>query len=170
VPQDVKTVEVDVPLPPPDFDQVVDDTPVLRPASVRLDPLAGLTRDQMVRRAVEDVASEAAEPPPAQPPASVTPAPTQSAGTSRKARPLDDNPPPTYPERARKRGWTGVVLLHIHVSEDGEVLEVEVAESSGYSDLDRSARRAALDWRYRPALRDGDAVATWLAQPVRFRL
>jgi periplasmic protein TonB len=82
--------------------------------------------------------------------------------------PLADNAPPVYPRRARRRGWTGVVLLEIHVRADGTVADVEIAETSGHTVLDRAALEAALGWRFEPAHRGDVRVARTIRQPIRF--
>lgn len=45
----------------------------------------------------------------------------------------------TYPQLARRRGWSGRVVLAFVVAEDGNVRSIKVKESSGYSVLDTSA-------------------------------
>lgn len=90
---------------------------------------------------------------------------------------LEEHPPvllkdvlPDYPEEARFKGWEGRVVLDLLVSLDGKVSEVLVAQSSGYSALDKAAIKAAVKWRYRPAVRGGKPVAERLLRTVRFKL
>lgn len=78
--------------------------------------------------------------------------------------------PPEYPREARRRGLEGRVSLRILVAEDGNVAQVEVAESSGEESLDNAAVDAARQWKFTPATRDGRAVAEWIRVPVRFSL
>lgn len=47
-----------------------------------------------------------------------------------------------YPPRARRRGWEGEVLLGFDISENGELGNIHIAHSSGYSLLDRSALKS----------------------------
>ena len=44
-----------------------------------------------------------------------------------------------YPIRARKRGWQGEVMIAFHVNTHGQLNNVRLEKSSGYSLLDRSA-------------------------------
>ena len=44
-----------------------------------------------------------------------------------------------YPIRARKRGWQGQVIVSFNINERGQLNNVRLAKSSGYSLLDRSA-------------------------------
>jgi protein TonB len=49
-----------------------------------------------------------------------------------------------YPERARRMGWEGKVLLSFAVLENGKVQELKVLNSSGFRMLDESAKEAVL--------------------------
>jgi protein TonB len=64
----------------------------------------------------------------------------------------------------------GVVLVRVRVLENGKVGEVAFARSSGNSDLDAAALKAAAKWRFKPVLRDDEVVATWLEVSVRYVL
>lgn len=89
----------------------------------------------------------------------------------RKARPLyRENPPPEYPRRARQRNQQGKVILEVLVNSRGRVEEMEVAESSGYSILDRAAKDAVRDWVFEPGRRGEQPVDTRVRVPVRFEL
>lgn len=48
----------------------------------------------------------------------------------------------TYPYIARKRGWSGKVMLGFQVDTDGKLLNIHLRQSSGYSVLDNSALSA----------------------------
>ena len=48
-----------------------------------------------------------------------------------------------YPLAARKRGWQGTVRLRFVVTAEGDIADIEVAESSGHELLDRSALNTA---------------------------
>ncbi len=89
----------------------------------------------------------------------------------KEARPLyRDNPPPEYPRRAMQRNQQGTVFLEVLVNSRGRVEEIKVAESSGYSILDRAARDAVRDWVFEPGRKAGRPVDTWVRLPVRFEL
>ena len=81
-----------------------------------------------------------------------------------------DNAPPNYPYLARRKGLEGKVLLKVAVGPDGRAREVTVAQSSGHEVLDRTARKAVGDWRFRPASRGGRPVAGTVKVPIRFNL
>lgn len=77
---------------------------------------------------------------------------------------------PKYPAASVRLGEEGRVILNVYVGEDGKVREVRVMTSSGFPRLDQ----AAIDWaranRWRPATKNGQAVAGWVRVPVVFRL
>jgi protein TonB len=80
------------------------------------------------------------------------------------------NPPPDYPPRARRLGLEGEVLIRIRVLPNGEPDELVLAQSSGYALLDQAAMKAVHTWRFRPARRGDEWIASWVEIPVRFRL
>jgi hypothetical protein len=52
---------------------------------------------------------------------------------------------------------------------EGEVVSVELEESSGSEELDEIALRGATGLEYHPALKGEEAVSTWALLPVRFK-
>lgn len=81
-----------------------------------------------------------------------------------------DNPRPEYPEVARRKGWAGEVQLLVRVADTGGVDRISVHRSSGYSALDRAARRAVRLWRFVPATEAGRKVPSEVLIPIDFRL
>ena len=71
-----------------------------------------------------------------------------------------------YPPRLQERRVGGIVNVLAWVDSTGAVGEVEIAQSSGQPEIDRAALAAAPRLTFRPAQREGRAVATW----VRFDL
>lgn len=80
------------------------------------------------------------------------------------------NIPPVYPPQARRKGREGTVLLQVEVTVDGQVKALQVADSSGYDSLDAAALDAVRQWKFHPAQRDGQLVASSLRLPIVFRL
>ena len=66
--------------------------------------------------------------------------------------------PPQYPRRAAERGIEGCVVLKYVVTEVGSVRDPEVIQSIPQGIFDRAAIRAALRYKYKPLIRDGNAV------------
>ncbi|WP_187770789.1 energy transducer TonB [Cognatilysobacter lacus] len=81
------------------------------------------------------------------------------------------NPAPGYPREELLNGDTGTVLLEVLVEVDGRPLEVSISRSSGHRALDLAAKRAVLSsWRFKPAMRNGQAVQAIGLVPVEFKL
>ena len=80
-------------------------------------------------------------------------------------------PAPRYPGDAARIGAEGTVLLKILVGTDGAPLEVVVQKGSGNRSLDRAAREHVLaKWRFKPAMRNGQAVQAYGLVPVVFSM
>ncbi len=75
-----------------------------------------------------------------------------------------------YPQAARKEGRQGVVRLYVTVGEDGKILAVTVAKTSGHKDLDAAAVKAVKQFVYRPATLDGKPVTAKIVVAYPFRL
>ena len=79
--------------------------------------------------------------------------------------------PLKYPPQALHAHMEGTVLLRVLVDEHGQPQDVEIARSSGYATLDRSAREQVLKgWTFAPAMVGGRAVRAWAQVPVSFHL
>jgi len=80
------------------------------------------------------------------------------------------NPPPDYPDSARRLKEEGVVMLHTEVDVQGKVALVTVSQSSGFADLDESAVETVKNWQFKPAQIAGIPIAASVNIPIRFRL
>lgn len=76
---------------------------------------------------------------------------------------------PEYTDEARAAGIEGTVVLEVVILRDGAVGPVTVVESLDPG-LDRNAVAAVGQWRFRPALRDGEAVGVRARIDIRFSL
>ena len=80
-------------------------------------------------------------------------------------------PSPPYPGVAARRGQEGSVLLKILVDTDGKPLDVQISKSSGHRILDETAQRFVLkNWRFQPAMRNGQAVQAYGLVPIDFSM
>jgi protein TonB len=69
-----------------------------------------------------------------------------------------------YSESAVRLKEQGTTTLSFTVTADGDVANPTIAKSSGFDDLDRAAIQCASGWRYKAAIKEGQAVAvTWQA-------
>jgi periplasmic protein TonB len=121
-------------------------------------------------------------PPPVQAPRPVeTPAARPIADAPQTARPSTalapgsvpvpiSKPAPDYPADALRNNETGTVVVRIEVGADGTPTDVTLARRSGSRSLDRAAIKAAKRWRFRPAQRDGQAIASAVEVPMAFSL
>ena len=66
--------------------------------------------------------------------------------------------PPIYPRRAQERGIEGCVMLEFTVTKVGSVRDPVVLWSIPSGIFDRAASRAALKFKYKPQIRDGQAI------------
>lgn len=76
---------------------------------------------------------------------------------------------PAYPSEARRARVQGVVVLEAIVAENGLVRDARVLRGV-HPDLDKAARRAVLQWQYRPTVHSGLPASVRLVVTVRFQL
>lgn len=76
---------------------------------------------------------------------------------------------PDYPDHAKHDGKEGKVLLEIVVNKEGDVeTDMRVLKSNPL--FDDAAILAVRQWKYEPALKDGQAVRVYLTVLVEFNL
>lgn len=167
----VRLVEVPPPQPaPPVAQMAAKPVPVQRKVVVKQPE----PPPPVLAAAVEapPLASFAVAPPPPAPPAPIqaaAPAPEPVSAARFDADYLQ-NPKPAYPRISRRLAEEGTVVLRVRVSADGAPLAVELRKSSGYVRLDDSALDAVRRWRFLPARRGSEAVESWVAVPIAFKL
>jgi TonB family protein len=76
---------------------------------------------------------------------------------------------PEYAEVARKLLISGTVMLAIIVDQSGNARDFRVVKSLGYG-LDEKAVEAVRQWRFRPGMKEGNAVNVRATIEVIFRL
>ncbi len=77
---------------------------------------------------------------------------------------------PRYPPRAEARGIEGWVRLEITTTPAGTVSDAKVVDASPKEIFDQAALEAIRRWRFKPAFREGRAVAQRATLKLRFRL
>jgi TonB family protein len=73
-----------------------------------------------------------------------------------------------HPRYLRDAGIGGKVYVKVFIDTEGRVTRAEVTKSSGHPALDRAALRAAREFLFAPARRDGVPIATWVTIPITF--
>lgn len=80
------------------------------------------------------------------------------------------NPKPPYPIASRENGEQGAVMLRACINHHGAVEQVDLAQSSGYPALDRSALNTVRHWHFMPAQESGKSISMCYRLPIRFLL
>lgn len=81
-----------------------------------------------------------------------------------------ENPPPKYPKRARRRGYQGTTILEVLVDKNGSVGDLKIFKSSGHRILDNTALASVKNWSFEPGMRGNETVEMWVKVPIRFQL
>lgn len=76
---------------------------------------------------------------------------------------------PIYPLALRKARVEGAVTLIFLLTEEGRVEDARV-ETSSRSEFEKPALDAIRKWRFRPGMKEGQAVRTYIRMPMRFRM
>lgn len=151
--KDVVALKPQKPRPQPPPKQVVErvaerEEPPPRPSPVVDDPPPAPVR--------------AAPPPPPAPVVEKVTPPSASAGYLH-------NPAPEYPSIAEEEGWSGRVVLKVHVLANGRPDAVSVQKSSGHEVLDQAAvRTVKSSWHFAPAMRGDTPTEGWVSVPIVF--
>jgi periplasmic protein TonB len=74
-----------------------------------------------------------------------------------------------YPDEARRAGIEGTVTLAITIDTEGRVVAARVVSGPGYG-LNEAARDAILRFRFKPAIKGGEAVSTEMKYAYTFLL
>lgn len=74
-----------------------------------------------------------------------------------------------YPERARRAGIEGIVMMRIRTDIEGKVKSIEVIRSDS-TILNQAAIDAVRQWRYKPQYRNGIPIPIVTIVAVKFRI
>jgi len=78
--------------------------------------------------------------------------------------------PMTFPPRARAQGIQGYVVLSLLIGITGEIEQMEIVESYPQGVFDEAATQGINQWKFEPAMYQGQAVRAWARQRIRFDL
>ena len=76
---------------------------------------------------------------------------------------------PRYPEKARKLGVEGLVVLELWIDEKGVLRKMDVVKSAGWG-FDEAALESVRNTAFDPAIVDNKQVASRIRLPIRFKL
>ena len=74
----------------------------------------------------------------------------------------------TYPAELREAGIGGSTMLHFFINPQGEVENIQVAQTSGHPGLDEAAMEVARSFQFSPAENQGEAVPVWIQIPITY--
>ena len=77
---------------------------------------------------------------------------------------------PNYPAISRRKGEEGRVVLTVEIGPDGDIGEVSIIKTSGYSRLDMAAIKAAKKSTYNPAIVENIPVRDKKKIAITFKL
>jgi TonB family protein len=99
-----------------------------------------------------------------------TPSAGGTVGSRTGVRMLTSGSLPVYPQAAREAGIEGTVIILLHISAEGELLEAKIHRSSGYKMLDDSALSWTRKQKFVPAKRGNTPVETEVTKAIQFYL
>ncbi|WEF30815.1 TonB family protein [Pseudoduganella chitinolytica] len=147
------------------------------PAPAPAQPARTVAVTEAERPSASDAARADAKPPVEASRASVASAASVSAsanaGAAVRQAPIADMrtcAPPTYPPKAHAANETGTVQVALLVAGDGRVVESKVQKSSGSAELDKAARKAFSQCRFKMPSDDKDAEPVWARLEYVFSL
>lgn len=76
---------------------------------------------------------------------------------------------PVYPEKCKKEGIEGTVVLEIKIDEEGNVIDAKILKSV-HPNIDKAAMEAIKKWKYKPVLKDGKPAPVVFAVTINFWL
>ena len=104
-----------------------------------------------------------------EPPPVNAPAKTFKPGVGMSPPRANFSPDPEYSEEARKAKFQGTIVLSLVVDVSGMPTDLQIVRPLGLG-LDEKAIEAVSTWKFRPAAKDGEPVATKIMVEVAFRL
>ncbi len=75
-----------------------------------------------------------------------------------------------YPPLLRNAGIGGRVVVWFFISEEGQVLDRRVSQSSGHTQLDEAALQVADVFQFSPAVNLENIVQVWIQLPITFQV
>ncbi len=77
---------------------------------------------------------------------------------------------PMYPYRARRLGIEGAVKIRFLVNKSGKTDLFKILEADPPEEFNNAVEKTVENWKFKPAIKDGRAVETWVETTIRFQL
>ncbi len=77
---------------------------------------------------------------------------------------------PLYPYRAKRRGIEGRVEVRFLVDTRGRTSLFEILQSEPPGEFDQTVMKTVKNWKFKPAIKDGRPVETWVKNTFVFKL
>ena len=77
--------------------------------------------------------------------------------------------PAVYPAEVREFGVEGTVTIRVMIGVDGKVKEAAVTKSFGNTACEQAALKAARQWEFKPATKDGQPIESPMTLPFLFK-
>ena len=82
----------------------------------------------------------------------------------------DDQPKPVIPDDLRADNFDKTCIVDFLVGTNGKPISVKIAKSTEVDELDKLALKAANQWRFRPATRDGEPIESRVRLHIEFQV
>ena len=77
---------------------------------------------------------------------------------------------PLYPYRAKRLGIEGKVHIRFLVDRSGKISLLKILKSSPAGEFDKAVKKTVQRWKFKPAMKDGRTVETWVETTILFKL
>ena len=145
----------DVPPPPPPPKLLAPPPPFIPPPEVQISQPTPVNTISQVSNVQPDN--------PVMPAARAPEAPPSTTGAVNVPAVVDFNTcaKPEYPRNSQRNEETGTVTLSFLIGLDGRVVDSKIEKSSGFKDLDKTARSALSLCKFKPGTIDGKPQQSW---------
>ncbi|HTQ12816.1 MAG TPA: energy transducer TonB [Rhizomicrobium sp.] len=75
-----------------------------------------------------------------------------------------------YPASSQAAGEEGLVKMKAYVRANGRATRVKIVQSTGYRDLDDAAIQSVMNWRFVPAMENGQPTSDWTELEIGYKL
>jgi TonB family protein len=75
---------------------------------------------------------------------------------------------PQLTPQAQRAGIQGLMVVRLHIGEDGRVRDVNIMR--GLALMDEHVKRVLMGWRFSPPVHRGRRIPIYLVQRIRFQM